>query len=94
MLRPWPHTHPAKLIITPSSFLSTRHMIASLILLYWLPALRTLFRVRENPSHVFAFCGIFEDPFSHDIACARTMALFGAGEAVYVATVTGDFLHP
>jgi hypothetical protein len=72
----------------------TFHMIASLILLNSIFALRTLFRICHYPEHVVAFVRILNFPHFWSFTRAWAMRLLCALKAKWVAAFAIDFTSP
>ena len=86
VLAPGLQTNPAKLhTATP-----TRHVIASLILLYRFMAFRTRFSVGNDPRNVLRFRRVFFAPLDRRRACSRQVRLVGTGETKIETTATRD----
>lgn len=87
MLSPRPKTQPAELVATPFR-LSARHMIAPIIFLNILIAVRTGLSIDSDPSDIFTLTGIFRIPVWNHFACARLVKFLAASKAKLKATFT------
>lgn len=89
MLRPISQTKPTEFVST--HFAS--HMIATLVLLYWFPTLRTLFCVSHDPCYVLTFISILSFPLLSELAVSGSMWFKSTLEAEGVATFANDICH-
>lgn len=88
MSGPVSETDPAE--IEPARAYSTRHMVATLVLLDWPGTLRAALSVGLNPSKILRLSARFLIPQRHDIAVAGGVALMPARQASLIATLAHD----
>lgn len=68
-------------------------MIASLILLNWLSALRTLFGISHDPCYILTFCWVLKFPIASGCTIAWPVRFKAASEAKWVPTFAWNICY-
>mmetsp|Transcript_59804 Transcript_59804/g.107615 ORF Transcript_59804/g.107615 Transcript_59804/m.107615 type:complete len:225 (-) Transcript_59804:579-1253(-) len=87
--RPLPEAQPAELV-PAAARLGANHVVAALVLLDGLVALRALLGVRPDPTNVLRLGAILDIPLDHCLAAGRSMGLLPTSPAPTVVAVAAN----